>query len=162
MDKVFNLILSININILIIICIIFILVFQYIISILNISDEVILSQNLDFLKGYPIFFFIIVVILAPLAETLIFQMFIINLIKYFLKRRNIENLYIPILVSTLIFGLQHLYSFEYLINGLFMGFVLAVAYTIFSQRLMSAFVYTAIIHSLVNLSSFIKEFILKL
>ena len=61
-------------------------------------------------------------ILAPLIETIIFQYLIFEILKHRVKKGYI------ILISAVLFGLSHFYSWEYVLNTFIIGLVLAFAY----------------------------------
>lgn len=136
-------------------------VFPYIISFFNIPNYPILSLDPSDLKSNPILFFVTAVILAPLLETLIFQKFIIIGTHKVLLKLKCEGFIIPIIISTLVFGIQHLYSIRYLICGLFVGYLLALTFVLLYKNKQRSFFITAIIHSIVNLIAFLMEFVFK-
>jgi membrane protease YdiL (CAAX protease family) len=74
-----------------------------------------------------------------------------------MEQKNINGFYIPILISTFFFGLEHLYSLSYMINGLFMGFVFAYSYCIIMDRKENPLLIITIIHSLVNFVPFCRD-----
>lgn len=101
-------------------------------------------------------FFLLVVILAPIIETLIAQVLPIELInKYF----SIKNSLISILISAFLFAFMHFgYSIWYSLVIFPLGLLLANTYVIFKKRKESSFWVTAAIHSLRNLIGVISIF----
>jgi membrane protease YdiL (CAAX protease family) len=96
--------------------------------------------------------FLVVVLLAPFIETLIFQTIIFNILNKFefFKKRAV----IVIILSALAFGSAHGYSLIYVVMGTLMGFVLAYAYHIYIEKPESPYKIVTIIHSVRNLLAF--------
>lgn len=93
--------------------------------------------------------FILAVIIAPIFETYIGQVFPIKIIK---KYVNWNKTIIAISVSTLLFSLLHIqYSFWYFLLTLPIAFILAVTYISFQERKPSGFWMTAFVHAAKNL-----------
>jgi membrane protease YdiL (CAAX protease family) len=107
------------------------------------------SVNIDF-KSY---FFVAVII--PLFETFIFQWLIIYQIYESYKRKYKKQL--AILLSSLLFGLSHSYSYHYFIFTTIAGIFLATSFCYFKERTnwLSAFLYVTLIHSVSNSLIFI-------
>ena len=86
-------------------------------------------------------------ILAPLFETLLFQCFPINILKFFTK-----NNYIIVIFSSLCFGLLHLqYSLFYLVSSFFTGIVLAYSYLLYDIKNKNPFWVVGLVHALNNI-----------
>lgn len=64
---------------------------------------------------------IILVVIIPLIETLIFQTSIITAVMYFQSRLGYKNLTFPLIISSLIFGFAHAYSAEYVLAATIIG-----------------------------------------
>ncbi len=94
--------------------------------------------------------FWVVVVVAPLVETFIFQLSIFYLMSLLTK-----NKMIALLVSALLFGLSHSYSLLYIFSGLMGGLLLGYAYIIFQVRKKYPFWSVSVIHSLNNLYLFL-------
>jgi len=105
--------------------------------------------GIDFDKYGIVKIVFLALILAPIVETLIFQLIPILLSQRFIK--NIPNI-IGITISTIIFSWMHLsYSIWYAIGVIPIGFLLAKTYIIFQERKESSFWITTSVHSLRNL-----------
>jgi len=101
--------------------------------------------------------FILVVIIAPFLETLIFQtsvFYILNKFSFFKNR-----VVIIILISAMAFGMAHSYSTIYILLGFVMGLVLAYAYHIYMQKKASSYKVVTLIHSIRNLLAFLLAFV---
>lgn len=104
-------------------------------------------------------FLVAVVILAPVFETLLFQYLVIKGIRYVLIKLRHNLFWVPVVLSGLLFGLDHRYNLHYLISGIFIGIILAFLYRIFMHRKENEFGIIMLVHSLVNLIVFSLEFI---
>ena len=101
-------------------------------------------------------FIIVGVILAPLLETLFFQLLPIRLLQKFLNKNASK---IALVVSSLLFSAAHAtYSIWYALAIFPMGVVLAVAYIHFQQRNKTGFWVTTAIHALRNSLAIITFF----
>jgi len=98
----------------------------------------------------------VVLIVAPIIETLIFQSLIVELVCKFIKRPR-NSFYIALILSALAFALSHTYSISYFVFTFIGGLILALAYYIGRYRKENAFLLVFIIHSLYNLSTFIPS-----
>lgn len=94
--------------------------------------------------------FVLVVILAPLLETLIFQYSIISNI---IGRRPNTSLFACI-VSAVLFGLSHFYSPEYIFKTFISGLLFGTLFLVGCKKNKNAFVVVAITHSIYNLTVF--------
>jgi uncharacterized protein len=157
--ELFNFRFRLNIIILILIDVLLISIFPYFLSLINLPDITILPIISDTFKKSIIVFFIIAIIIAPIIETLVFQAFIIYGLQRILRKIKINGLAIPLIVSTLVFGLQHIYTLEFLIAGVFTGFILSSTFILLMKEKRNAILIIIIIHSIVNLQTFLKEFI---
>ncbi len=93
------------------------------------------------------FLFLTAVIIAPLAETLLFQMlpfWVFRKAQYFCKHR-----FAVVALSGIIFGLQHYYSLLYMIITIFIGMILMYGYTVKWRK--HAFWNVTLMHALWNL-----------
>jgi len=86
-------------------------------------------------------------LIAPIVETLVFQMAPILILK---KYTRLKSLYI-ILISAAIFAACHTFSIAYIILTFVLGACLAYSYVIYLNKSVSAFRVTASIHALHNL-----------
>ncbi len=94
--------------------------------------------------------FVLVVILAPLFETLIFQYSIISHIIG--KRPN--ALLFACIVSAVFFGLSHFYSPEYIFKTFISGLLFGTLFLVGYKKNKNAFVVVTITHSIYNLTVF--------
>lgn len=97
--------------------------------------------------------FISAIIAAPLLETLVFQMGIINLFSLIEKIKN--NKLLLIFISALCFGAVHFYSILYIIRAFISGIFLAYCFIVYEDKGRSGYWVTVITHSLMNLVSVI-------
>jgi hypothetical protein len=95
--------------------------------------------------------FIIVVLITPLIETLIFQFIPIE----FLKRTKWSKPLFLILVPSLIFSMMHYYHFIYVIMTFVGGIILNYYYLEMQKISKYPFLLTALLHSLYNLYGFL-------
>lgn len=106
--------------------------------------------------GYPI----LLLVVAPLVETLIFKTLVINLSSHLLKRANVYSPKMPVLISAVLFALIHTYNITYVIVTFFAGLLLAILYVIMQKRKENAFLGVSLAHSLHNLYWYILDFII--
>ncbi|MEO4007123.1 CPBP family intramembrane glutamic endopeptidase [Flavobacterium sp. CAU 1735] len=112
------------------------------------------ALTVKFLEGKdPLWVFVLTVILAPVVETLIFQYGIIALS---LRIRSKYNKEIAIILSALIFGMEHGYNTIYMVLATIMGAALAFYYLLF-KKYTTGFAVAAImvLHALLNFISFL-------
>jgi membrane protease YdiL (CAAX protease family) len=103
--------------------------------------------------------FVMVVFIAPIIETIIFQYLIIN--QVYISYNGKNNKIIAIIISSITFGLIHLYNLNYFIFGTIIGVLLASSFYYFKEKTnnFNAIFYVFLIHSLSNLYVFlIKSF----
>lgn len=97
----------------------------------------------------------VVLIFAPLVETLIFQYFLVNLIisltRFLIKR---ESPVLSILIPAIGFGLAHNYNYIYMACTFVAGLFFNTFYVIIKYRKQDAYTCTAIVHGLYNLLIF--------
>ena len=96
--------------------------------------------------------FFLIVIFAPLIETLINQYLpykILNRWKYFRQRQALI-----ILMASVLFGLMHTYYPAYMVWAFFQGLVLSYVFYFYRRNLAVAFFATALVHALRNAFSF--------
>lgn len=118
------------------------------------------SLTSTFLKEDSLLFiFILVVVLGPLVETLIFQFCIIELFSLINRSRFIKV--IALIVSSLLFGLSHSSSLEYIIKGIISGFLFSSCYLQAKERKdISPFFLVFMVHASSNLFVFMINEIL--
>ena len=93
---------------------------------------------------------LVIVIVAPLIETLLFQSLIIELVCKLFKRPR-RNLFISVTASSVAFALSHSYSISYIIITFLAGVILALAYYLGRYRKESPIVLVFVIHAVYNL-----------
>lgn len=138
-------------NYFIIICVLTVILISHFIS------RLILSSSLDkgtltsplFENESLIYIFTVVVILAPLLETFIFQFCIIEILLR-LNRKKI-NKFIIIITSSLMFGLSHSFNVQYFIFGVILGILLSSCYLLAKIRKdINPFMLTLLVHASYN------------
>ncbi|NFN86357.1 CPBP family intramembrane metalloprotease [Clostridium sporogenes] len=134
-----------------------ILLLNFIISVLFTPIEIFYETYVGSMGGVDIknfkILFIRAVIIAPLEETLIYQMGVIKLFSLNKKIKN--NKLILIIISAIFFGLAHAYSILYIFYGFIIGIPLAYSFIVYEEKEKSGFWVTVIIHSLMNLTTFV-------
>jgi len=98
--------------------------------------------------------FIVSVIIAPVIETLIYQLAIME-ISYKFKLK--ESLAISI--SSILFGLSHNYNWVYMAVMIFIGFIFAYSYSIIRSKYgtFKATVFVILLHAMANLITFLNN-----
>jgi hypothetical protein len=96
--------------------------------------------------------FFLVVIVAPIFETLLFNVLPIKVVQFFIK-----NKYAIILLSSLGFALIHTYSFAYVIMTYFGAIGLNTFYLVIEEKkgFIIAIGLTTLLHSIYNLFGFL-------
>ncbi|WP_347067335.1 CPBP family intramembrane glutamic endopeptidase [Flavobacterium sp. WV_118_3] len=112
------------------------------------------ALTIEFLEGKdPVWIFVLTVILAPVVETLIFQYGIIELS---LKVRSRYTKEMALIVSALVFGIEHGYNTIYIVFATIMGVALAFYYLLFKKYTTGfAIVAIMVLHALLNFISFL-------
>jgi len=112
------------------------------------------ALTVKFLEGKnPLWVFFLTVILAPVVETFIFQYGIIELSLWIRSRFTKE---IAIILSALVFGMEHGYNTIYMVLAIIMGAALAFYYLLF-KKYTTGFAVAAImvLHALLNFVNFL-------
>jgi len=96
--------------------------------------------------------FFIIVLFAPLIETVIFNFSIL-----FALSKVFKNKYLIITLSSFLFGLMHYYSLAYVIFAFLGGLIYNSFFYICWQRynILKAFIFTLLLHSVHNFTGFI-------
>lgn len=108
-------------------------------------------------------FFILILLIAPIIETLIFQIFLIKGFYIFfillLENRMNEDkiLWISILLSSISFGFLHFYDTFYIIIMSFLGFFWGIVYFFCKKRGNSPFITITILHFLYNFTVYLFD-----
>ncbi|OJX87685.1 MAG: hypothetical protein BGP01_03705 [Paludibacter sp. 47-17] len=98
--------------------------------------------------------FLLIVLLAPFCETFIFQYMPLKLTSYFYKKKTNVFFY-TIIVSSVLFGLMHFKSIQYMLIAFFYGLIWSFSCFIFFRRKQNPFLYTTFIHSIYNFILFV-------
>ena len=110
------------------------------------------------------FIFFMIAVLAPVFETLIFQIALIKAcqiaLTLFGERLNVHLVLLSSIVfSSLFFGFIHFYSPLYVLMMFVLGLFFGMVYYYAEKRKITPFYSIAIIHSLYNMTVFIVELI---
>ncbi|WP_411683022.1 type II CAAX prenyl endopeptidase Rce1 family protein [Clostridium thailandense] len=91
--------------------------------------------------------------LSPILETAIFQYAIIEFLSSIsiLREKNI----LIIIISAILFGLSHSYSYVYVFYGFIMGLLLSYSYLTYKNKSFSAFWVVFLIHCIKNIISIV-------
>lgn len=105
--------------------------------------------------------FFALIIIAPIFETLLFQMLIIRGLGWLLKRttRVRYGAWYLMPLSALLFAVNHPYNWSLIIFTFIGGLILAFAYRVARKRRQSAFLTVAIIHACLNFIPFCQDII---
>ena len=71
----------------------------------------------------------ITALFGPILETLIFQTAIIETV-YFFSKIERNRILLSLIISTTLFGFEHIYSVAYFIYGLLVGLYLSICYPV--------------------------------
>ncbi len=96
--------------------------------------------------------FILVVIIAPIIETYLFQHLLIKIIELKLNKRN---LILPI--CSIVFGLLHLYNLVYFFKACISGFLYSFLYLSIREKKSNPIYYVFLCHSVYNLTGFLAN-----
>ncbi len=94
----------------------------------------------------PLEAFILAVIIAPIFETFFFQNWVINSV----LNKFPKAFLIATLTSSLLFGLSHWYSIEYILITFISGFLYGTLYLVAFKKISYPFLPVAIAHSIFN------------
>lgn len=94
--------------------------------------------------------FFLVVFLAPLIETLIFQHVVIS----YLSKKFPKSIVLSILFSSLLFGLSHFYSQVYIFKTFLSGLLFGTLYLVVSVKNSSPIIAVTTAHSIYNFITF--------
>jgi hypothetical protein len=112
--------------------------------------DVLVGENTE---GPDVSSFFIIVILAPILETLLHQHLPFKLMQSWSWTKNKYGFYI--IVSAILFGLIHAYSLQYMIFAFSVGLILAYMYFFYSKSPGKSFWSTTLIHAMRNLFAFL-------
>jgi len=119
------------------------------------SESINNSEELKNLN--PFLAFLLLVLIGPLLETLIFQHLPIIILPKIIK--NIQEKYL-IFISAILFGLSHSYNITYIIFTFLGGIILAYYYFLSIKRKEQAFLNIFLIHLILNFIPYSRDFIL--
>jgi uncharacterized protein len=119
-----------------------------------------LPENIKKMEESKYLFFIEAIVLVPLLETFVFQKLVIDFSTRILEKFKKETFIIPIIISSILFSVEHIYNLIYFFNGLFMGIIFAFCYKIITLRKENPFIIVTVIHSFVNLLPVIRDIVL--
>ena len=123
----------------------------------NFPDYATENTVVDEFKKYPVISYIMLtVILVPFLETLIFQGFVIEVIRLITRKKRWFCWSVSL--SAFLFGIAHSYNIYYVFMGIIVGLLFALAYYLTIYRKESPVLTVTIIHGLVNLATFFDEF----
>lgn len=98
---------------------------------------------------------LIVLLIAPLAETVLYQYAIIDITLFLSKLMfKKELIVLSIILSAICYSLSYLYDYVYMIQMVIVGLLYSFFYTVIKQRNMNAFLYSLLVHVLYNLLVF--------
>jgi len=151
-----NSILNINIKYYFLIAFILQLLPSLILTSLNIENTNESVQIIEQINN-NIIIFLFVVIIGPMFETVIFQLFLINMIKAFSEKSK-YSIFLSVIIPSIAFGFSHFYNLYYIIFGFFIGLIYSTTYYV-SQflRKENGFLIVLLLHSLNNLLAFITN-----
>ncbi|RUT78078.1 CPBP family glutamic-type intramembrane protease [Ancylomarina longa] len=116
----------------------------------NIFENPVISMFEDVSEGA---LFVMSVIVAPIFETLIFQTAIIFIIQFAIQNK-LKRFWLSLIVSSLLFALNHIYSIAYFFFGIYVGGLFVIAYYVAQKRKVSATLFVIAIHMMNNLIAF--------
>ncbi len=91
---------------------------------------------------------LLIFVIAPVTETLLFQALIIYLVLEFYKKQN--NYCVAIILSTLAFSLTHIYSIYYFLYAIGLGLGFASFYVIMLNKKSKPIILTMLLHASFN------------
>jgi CAAX protease family protein len=91
-------------------------------------------------------------IIAPVSETLLFQSLVIHLVLKYNKKHN--RYFIAIILSTLLFSLTHIYNIYYFLYAIGLGLGFAIFYVIMLNRKSYPIVLTMLLHASFNAAGY--------
>lgn len=95
---------------------------------------------------------LIVLFIAPLSETVLYQYAIIDITLFLSKLMFKKELIIlSIILSAICYSWSHLYDYIYMTQMVISGLSYSIFYTLIKQRNMNAFLYSFIVHVVSNL-----------
>ena len=106
--------------------------------------------------------FVMSVFFAPLIETLVFQLLVIELTLLIFRIFRLNyGFCFSIVLSSILFGLTHSYNIYYIGYTMFSGAVLAFFYLIARNRKdMNGYLVVTIVHAVSNFFAFILNYVL--
>ncbi len=99
---------------------------------------------------------IVVVIIGPVLETIIFHFLLLELLLYIFSK-NSYRFFIVVVISSLLFSLTHNFSAYYLITTFLGGIIYSTSYIIAKNKNMIPFFVVFLIHSISNLAAILMN-----
>lgn len=124
--------------------------FFLLVAFLTNQPEAFNRVDLDHLNTQESFW--LIVLFAPLFETFIFQFSIIKLLKFLFN-----NYYFGIIISAILFGINHSFSVLYIINATLLGILFGYVFVLSIRRNGFPFWTVFLIHALVNFLAFVEN-----
>ncbi len=121
------------------------------------GDEVF---DLEFLSGESLSsIFFLVVIFAPIFETFLFQLLIIETVLFVWRKLDLQNsMLFSVIISGFAFGISHAYNIYYISVTVFMGILYGLFYFVAKgHKELNPFLIVCIIHSISNLVGFVVD-----
>jgi membrane protease YdiL (CAAX protease family) len=110
----------------------------------EVRDKILSSESGVYYQFFMNVFF------APFIETLFFQKWIIQFVRFFYKDGKYFKIS-SILLSSVCFGLMHFYSLLYMLKTFLLGIVLAFFYVEFNHKKLNSFWIVFAMHAIFNL-----------
>jgi len=108
------------------------------------------NSNVNYIEHFgKVITLLVVVLWAPVFETILYQVLIIHLTKAFVSKIR-YSFFISIFISSMAFGLSHPYSLPYIFAASIAGLIFATTYYISLYRKQSAFLLVFLLHALNN------------
>jgi membrane protease YdiL (CAAX protease family) len=123
--------------------------------------EFLVSDDIFFIESSSndtlLFMFLLYIVFAPVAETIICQLVILEGLLYFFYKFKLKNgILFSITISGLVFGFGHSYNWYYVFVTFFIGLLYSLYYLVAKKhKNMNPFWTVVIVHSMSNLFSFI-------
>ncbi len=95
---------------------------------------------------------LLIFMVAPVTETLLFQSLIIFLVLEYYRKRN--KYYVAIIMSTILFSLTHIFSIYYFLYAIGLGLGFAIFYVIMQRRKSNPIILTMLLHASFNATGY--------
>lgn len=108
-------------------------------------------KGYDFPKMTPLMKAILIIIVAPIIETILFQYLPIILTRKFI----IQKKWVVITLSALLFSIFHIYNITYFFMALIGGLLMGTFYHIAEYKKLSPILFTFLLHASYNMYGYI-------